>query len=353
MRADCILSSMLAIALCAVLAAPQLQETITVSRVVVDARVTEYAGEPITDLTPADFDVRIAGKRAVVESAEWIEDAVDSRPLTVDRSPAAPDAPPNSSQPSTVNRQPPAGRLIILFVQTDFARNTWRITGHMKFLQYADDLLDTFAAEDRIAVFSFDSHLKFRLDFSSDRAAIRQALRDTIFIDEPEPPPIVPSPSLAAYLDRDAMRRAAHSETGLMLVANAMRSMRGPKTLLLLGWGLGERTSGGVSMRWQWQGARAALDAARVSLFALDTTDADYHTLEAGLIAAAEQTGGFYAKTHLFPKLAIDRLQRTLAGHYELELRRPESLQHGTHEVSVRVKRRGIDVLAPGSWMDR
>ncbi|HET8774806.1 MAG TPA: hypothetical protein VFP80_13470, partial [Thermoanaerobaculia bacterium] len=75
---------MLAIALCAVLAAPQLQETITVSRVVVDARVTQFAGEPITDLAPADFDVRIGGKRAIVEAAEWIPDTVGGWRLAVD-----------------------------------------------------------------------------------------------------------------------------------------------------------------------------------------------------------------------------------------------------------------------------
>jgi hypothetical protein len=341
---------MLAIALCAVLAAPQLQETITVSRVVVDARVTEFAGEPITDLVAADFDVRIGGKRAIVESAEWIPDTVDGWQLAVGGGPSTPDASaPSSSdsrQPPTANRQPP-GRLIVLFVQTDFARNTWRVTGHMKFLQYADALLDTFTPEDRIAVFSFDSHLKFRLDFSTDRDAIREALRQTLFIDYPPPPPMVPSPSLAAYLDRDKMRRAAQSETGLMLVANAMRSMAGTKSILLLGWGLGERTSSGVSMRHQWRDARAAIDAARASLFALDTTDADYHTLEAGLIAAAEQTGGFYAKTHIFPRIAIERLQRTLSGHYELTLRAPGNLGAGTKELSVRVKRRGATVLAP------
>lgn len=333
---------MLAIALCAVLAAPQLQETITVSRVVVDARVTEFAGEPIADLGAEDFDVRIGGKRAVVESAEWVPDIESSGRLVDGSSSRTEDTPPR-----------PPGRLIVVFVQTDFARNTWRITGHMKFLQYADELLDTFAPEDRIAVFSFDSHLKFRLDFSTDRDAIRQAMRDTVFIDQPPPPPMVPSPSLAAYLDRDKMRRAAQSETGLTLVANAMRSMPGPKTILLLGWGLGERTSSGVTMRYQWRDARAALDAARVSLFALDTTDADYHTLEAGLIAAAEQTGGFYAKTHIFPRVAIERLQRTLSGHYELTLRATSDLGPGTKELSVRVKRRGATVLAPATVLIR
>lgn len=335
---------MLAIALCAVLAAPQLQEEITVSRVLVDVRVTDFAGEPVTDLVAADFDVRIDGKRAVVESVEWVPDTVGGSQLAVG-GPAPPD---DSRQPPTANR--PHGRLIVLFVQTDFGRNTWRTQGHMKFLLYADELLDTFAPEDRIAVLSFDSHLKFRLDFSSDRAAIRQALRDTIFLDYPPPPPIVPSPSLAAYLDRDKLRRAASSEKGLTLVADALRPMAGPKTILLLGWGLGERHgSSGVWMRRQWREARAALDAARVSIFALDTTDADYHDLQVGLIAAAEQTGGFYAKTNTFPSLAIQRLQRTLSGHYELTLRAHEALDLGTKELTVRVKRRGATVLAPNT----
>src|SRR6185503_16473584 len=128
-----------------------------------------------------------------------------------------------------------------------------------------------------------------------------------------------------------------------------LRHIPGPKSLLLLGWGLGERTIAGVRMKRQWDPARHALDAARVSIFALDTTDADYHDLEVGLIAAAEQTGGFYAKTHVFPRIAIERLQRTLSGHYELTLRAVDNLKPGTQNLSVRVKRRGATILAPSS----
>lgn len=337
---------MLAIALCAVLSA-QLQETITVSRVVVDARVTEIAGEPIADLTAEDFEVRIGGKRAVVESAEWVDDVepVGGWPLAFDGSTTAAEAPPESRQSPTANRQP--GRLIVIFVQTDFARDSWRVHGQLKFLQYAEDLLETFGGEDRVAVFSFDSHLKFRLDFSGDRDAILEAMRGAIYLDTPPEPPIVPSPSLASRLDREDMRRAAHSETGLLVVANALRTISGPKTILLLGWGLGERTMGGVSMKRQWEPARRALDAARASIFALDTTYADYHDLEIGLGAAAKQTGGFYAKTHIFPRIAIERLQRTLSGHYELTLRAVDDLEPGTKSLDVRVKRRGATVLAP------
>ena len=341
---------MLAIALCAVLSA-QLQETITVSRVIVDARVTDHGGEPIAGLTAADFEVRIGGKKAVVESAEWIDDTVGGWQLAVDGSAPAPDASSDSRQPPTANRQP--GRLFVFFVQTDFSRDSWRTQGQMKFMQHYEQLVETLAAEDRVAVFSFDSRLKFRLDFSSDRDAIREALSESLFINDPPEPPIVPSPSLASRLDREDLRRASHSETGLLVVANALRSIPGPKTLLLLGWGLGERSMSGVRMKRQWGPARTALEAARVSIFALDTTDADYHDLEVGLISAAEQTGGFYAKTNVFPQLAIERLTRTLSGHYELTLRAVDDLEPGSQELTLRVKRRGALVLAPSSVLIR
>jgi hypothetical protein len=123
--------------------------------------------------------------------------------------------------------------------------------------------------------------------------------------------------------------------------------------MLLIGWGLGERVGRAVVMKPKWPIARRALEASRVSIFALDTTYADYHDLEIGLGVAAKQTGGFYAKTHEFPQLAIDRLQRTLSGHYELELRRPNELKPGVHPVEVRVKARGATVLAPSTWTDR
>src|SRR5438552_488319 len=63
-------------------AAPQvLQEKIVVERILVDARVTGYTGEPILGLTTADFRVRIDGKPATVESIEWIPESAAAREL--------------------------------------------------------------------------------------------------------------------------------------------------------------------------------------------------------------------------------------------------------------------------------
>ena len=328
---------MLALVLSAVLAA-QVQETITVQRVLVDVRVTTDAGEPVTDLGPADFEVRIAGKRAVVESAEWVPD--------VGRASAGPEA---AVPEGRAEARPAAGRTIILFIQTDFARHYTRTHGQLNFLRHADDMIEALAPEDRVAVFSFDSHLKFRLDLTTDKKQVVDAMNASISIDHPPPPPVVPEPALAPHLDREAMRRAAHSETALLLIAYALRQVPGTKSLLLLGWGLGERGTTGVRMKRDWKPARYALDAARVSIFALDTSNADYHDLELGLQTAAAETGGFYAKTHLFPGIAVNRLQRTLSGHYELTLRATQSLKPDAHPLDVRVKRRGARVLAPMS----
>jgi VWFA-related protein len=327
---------LLALAVAVMLTAPlraQFGEVVVVERILIDARVTNAAGEPVTDLAARDFTVIVGGKKTQVLSAEWIVDL--------------PSVDEESEQPLD------DGRLIVVFVQTDFARNQARTRGHLNFLRYAEKMIEQLDPSDRVAVFQFDSHLRFRLDFTRDKKEVREALRRTIHIEKLPAPPAVPSPSLAPRMEREAMEKATSSETGLRLIANALRPIPGLKTLLLLGWGLGQRNATGVYMRNEYTAARAALEAARVSIFALDTTYADYHDLQFGLSKAANDTGGFYAKTHLFPQLAVDRLQRTLTGHYELEVRRPDDLKRGTHDLDVRVARRGAYVLAPSTYMDR
>ena len=150
-------------------------------------RVTDYGGEPIPNLEPKDFRVKVDGVLAKVESAEWIPETAGAREIAeLDRETAK----------TSLEVPAPKGRLLVFFFQTDFARESVRITGQMKILPYADQLLDSLEPEDRVAVVSFDSHLKFRLDFSDDREAIRKAMRDSLSINDPPRPPTVPMPSL-------------------------------------------------------------------------------------------------------------------------------------------------------------
>jgi VWFA-related protein len=326
-------------------ASAQVQEKITVERIIVDARVTDSRGEAITNLRPADFRVRIDGKAADVESIEWIPETAVGRDLAdIDRPPAEVNR--TSDVPA------PRGRLLVFLFQTDFARNGVRLSGQMKLMTLSHDYTDWLEPDDRVAVLSYDSHLKFRLDFSDDKERIHDAMEHSILVDDPPRPPAVPLPSLAARLDPDAMRNAKTFEEALIILANALRPIPGTKSLILFGWGMGRFSRSGVSMEWNYGIARHALESARVSVFSIDITQADSHSLEVGLGKVAEDTGGFYAKSFHFPKQAIERLQKTLAGHYELEVRKPETKVHGVHTIEVGTTRKGAVVLARTSYVD-
>lgn len=335
-----ILPTLLVASCCAVAAEAQFREEVIVARVLVDVRVTDWSGNAVRDLRPEDFTARVGGREAVIDSADWIwESRLAREAEAVENGPAHP--PPGEPQALR-------GRTVVVFVQTDFARNAVRTKGQMKFRRHAEMILASLDPEDRVAVFSFDSHLKFRSDLTTDREAVIDAFRRTLRIDHPPAPPEVISPSLAEHLDRAAMKRVTSSEAALRLVTRALTKIDGPKILILLGWGLGERAGRVVQMRREWPALRSELDAARVTIFALDTTDAGYHDLEFGLRSAAKETGGFYAKTNEFADGVVTRFRNTIAGRYELTLR-TEDLTRGTYPVDVRVQRRGVHVLAPTS----
>jgi VWFA-related protein len=341
----------LVIFLAAAAAHAQVKEQITVERILIDVRVTNDSGDPILGLKAQDFRVKIDGKVAKVESAEWIPESTLARDLaSID-----PDAPPPKAEVNESLDQPaPRGRLLVFFFQTDFARNPSRAQGQQQILSMADKWLEWLEEDDRVAVFSFDSHLKFHLDFSSDKQRIKDAMVQALYTDEPLPPRTVPMPSLARRIDRGEMKKAGSNEAALIIVANALRSIPGPKSMILFGWGLGRYVHGvGVFMEPKYAGARYALERARVSVFSIDFTRADAHSLAAGLNKAAEDTGGFYASSFRFPHLALERLQRTLAGHYELEVRKPETKARGVHTIEVDVpKRRNAQVMARTSYID-
>ncbi|HEV8659047.1 MAG TPA: hypothetical protein VGS96_10500 [Thermoanaerobaculia bacterium] len=321
----------------------QVREQIVVERILVDARVTDDMGDPILGLTAADFIVKIDGKLAKVESVDWIPETAAQREIAgIDEVPPAP----------ATDVPAPKGRLFIYFFQTDFARNASRVGGQMSFFTYADQMVDDLESGDRVCVFSFDSHLKFRLDFTDDKRALKDTIRQSLLIDEPPPPPIVPNPSVARRLDREQMKNCKSSDEAFILVANAVRGIPGPKSMILFGWGLGRLSGGAVVMDRKYPIARYALETSRVTVFAVDTTEADWHSLEVGLAKAAGDTGGYYSRAFRFPQLVVNRLQKTLVGHYELEVRKPQIERRGTHTIEVEVNKRGAIVLARSTYVD-
>jgi len=86
-----------------------------------------------------------------------------------------------------------------------------------------------------------------------------------------------------------------------------------------------------------------ALSAARTSVFSLDVTHADAHSLAVGLRQIAEDTGGFYVKTHIFPEAAMTRLVRVISSYYELSIIPPPDLPD-KYTIKVKVDRPRSDV---------
>jgi hypothetical protein len=100
-----------------------------------------------------------------------------------------------------------------------------------------------------------------------------------------------------------------------------------------------------------YEDARAAMIAARVTVFAMDVTNAEAHTLEAGLMAAADDTGGFYVRANQFQSQAMERLDGALQGYYLLSVE-ANTRKKGRHTLRVRVTAPRATVAARQYYVD-
>ena len=318
---------------------PRFIDRIAVERVLLDLRIVDSAGRPLLGLGPSDVAVTVDGNPAVVDSLRWVSSTT----------PYAEGLAPEEAAAAGVEPAP-AGRLIVLFFQKDISEST-RVTGLMRMKGRAAKLLDSLQPEDRVAILSFDTQLRLWTDFTTDRHRLRRIVERSILMENPAQ--FVPEdpPSLAASFDDDDARRAASAEAGLLVLARALAPLPGTKSVAFFGFGLGQLSGGRVSMLPEYEAARQALKDARASVFSLDVTDADYHDLELGLQQVAGDTGGFYVKTHLFPALAMDRLEGALAGYYSLSFEKP-FLPKGAHDIEVRLVGRKGEVLSGGTYVD-
>jgi VWFA-related protein len=320
--------------------APRFGERVDVVRIIVDARVLDDRGNPVPDLTADDFNVKIDGKEARVETATWI----GARVTRVDAAPVG--ATPTSETGTPIG----PGRLVVFLFQKDLEPS--RIVGLMRMLMKSRHFLDTLTPNDRVAILSFDSHLKIWTDFTNDRERLDRVFAHGLLFERPSTVQAASTPSLVERLDPARGRRTYSVERALELIGTALEPLPGSKSLILIGHGFGRFSSGGVTMENAYGPARQALVESRTSVFSLDVTDADYHSLEKGLQLVSEQTGGFYARTHIFPDLAMRQLSGALAGYYVLFVEKRES-GRSTHDIKVDLTRRQGRVLATSSYVER
>lgn len=322
---------------------PRFAERVDVERVIVDARVLDDQGNPVHGLTAGDFEVIVDGRTARVETATWFgaretETGAETAPR------------PAAAARAEIGAPPVSGGLVVLLFQKDLEPS--RIVGLMQMLLRSGQILETLTPHDRVAILSFDSHLRIWTDFTSDRERLRQVMAHDLLFERPAAVEPRSTPSLVARLAPDRGRRTYTIERALELIGEALEPLPGSKLLVLIGHGFGRFGSGGVTMEPGYSLARRALVASRTAVVSLDVTRTDYHSLEVGLQLVAEQTGGFYARTHLFPEQAVRRLSGAMAGYYVLSVEQADG-DGSTRDVSVRLTRWKGQVFAASASLGR
>jgi hypothetical protein len=290
----------------------QFAEEIAVELRTLAVRALDNQGRPIKGLRAEDFLVKLDKEEIPVEAVDWIssrrEDGGEPQPVRL--SPPVPLGPRDETE----------GSLIVLFVQADF--NAVRVKGHLRLLPFVERFLAALQPEDWVAVVSFDSHLKLWQDFSRDREetaavvdrAVRFGAAPLLRADR--------SLSLARSFNYRDAKKAATPERALKVTADSLLDIPGEKILVYLGWGLGRYGWAGFGMIPEYRRTLATLNAAKATVFVLDITDADFHTLELGIRQVAVDTGGTYAKTNRFAEREVMRLVEAISGYYLLTLDR-------------------------------
>jgi len=322
---------------------------IDVAIVSVVVRVVDTWGRPILGLKPEDFRVR-AGKREIpVTGLDWIGESGVEGPAQSETSPVPAPSVQEESTAEALPTPPASGKLVVFFVQADLTPT--RISGQLRLRPFTRKLLATLSPRDRVAVVSYDSHLKLWQDFTADRDATHATLDQAmLFGDEPARSDLAAGDpiSLADHFDRADAFAAASPERALEILGRALEPLKGEKTMVFLGWGLGRFSPSGISgvqMTPAYKPAVRALRAAHASVFVLDVTSADGHSLEAGLEGIAEATGGMYLSTFRLPDQATGILAKAISGHYLLTLDRAQ-LSSEPGAVSIELREKSGTVLA-------
>jgi VWFA-related protein len=128
--------------------------------VLVDVSVIDSDSRPVTDLTPADFDLEVNGQTRPIANVQYISTVIDAPAAA-----AATDAP-------SSNDAPTSGRLMLFVVDDGHIR----VGGAQAVVRASEMLLEQLAPGDLVGVARMPTGVG-SVEFTADRARVRNALR--------------------------------------------------------------------------------------------------------------------------------------------------------------------------------
>jgi VWFA-related protein len=347
--------------------------------VAVDASVVDADGRPVLGLGPDDFRVQVDGKPRHIVTVEY-----------VGRDLEAPSAPAARPVHYSTNEDAPRGRLVLLMVD----RGSIGRGGGRQVMRAGERFLDTLAPADRVGLTFIPGPGTF-IEFTSDVDAVRQGLKGVVGMADRAGHAVPLAEAVAHIKNRDNLRwqqfldancdfrmesqnvacrqemeaeagqvylayreRSLQTQRSLSSVLKRLKSVEGPKTLILISEGLGTESPA------EARDLAADAAAAQVTLFVLllDTSgpDAQYKYTELATPEDRErETSGLYDLAGLSRGVvlqvvgsgdnAFQRIARELMGYYMLGIEPEGGDRDGrSHSVKVEVSRPKATVRARG-----
>jgi len=146
----------------------EIQERVAVERVVVTGRVIDRFANLIPGLTAGDFRLRVDGRETPIESVEWIP---ARRDLEQNPVPLLAETPPEAEERP---RLAAPSRLTVMLFQWEIAGQ--KDVGFVRMMRQAKRIVESAGPGDRMAVFGFGSSLRLLQDFTTNHAALEEAI---------------------------------------------------------------------------------------------------------------------------------------------------------------------------------
>ena len=353
---------------------------VRVDQVAVDVSVVDSQGRPVLGLAPEDFEIEVDGRPRVVASTEYLGRDVE---------------PPRAAAPKPVhyssNDDASPGRLVLLLVDRG---NIQRGSGRLA-MAAADRFLGTLAPSDRVGLAVVPGPGP-NIEFTAEHAQVRQALKHVVGQGERAGFQVPLSEALALFQYNDRIRwqqfvdlecgrfliaaqldqciqqmeseaqqvylnyreRSQQSKRALETVFLALRSVPGPKTVVLVSEGLATESPGETRRLGE------AAAEAQVTLFVLlldsSGVDAAYQKEqiatpeERDMEAAALYDLASLARGAVLPVIGsadapFQRIARELLGYYLVGFEPlPTDRDGKSHDIRVKVKREKVSVRSRG-----
>lgn len=324
---------------------PEFGERVDVNAVLIDVLVTDKAGNQILGLGKEDFIVKEKGVRQTIDSLDYFT----SRQLLNNR---------EEKLPFDVERVREERYLLFFFDKPEGAGLFDQLArARASVGRFIDEEM---GAGDRVAIVGHDVRLKVYSDFTADRAQLKRALNDVATFSRGvmKPGPGSDSASILRSIEIDAMVSDTGTVyEGLMVLADALRSIRGRKNLVLFSPGIrepGETVRAGMitSTSRYYEPMIEALNASNVTVYAANLNSAPitepmfHQTLE----RMTNDTKGEYFRHSVSFDPILEQVEKATGGYYLLTYRSQKQRRaRGFQKVDVTINNPEFKVKArPG-----